>query len=126
MNLIIPWICVTLVLRYVCVYMHACVDSIHISIKQWPVFVHLFLLYNYCLYISQGPLEQFIHSMEPQLRQLGLPTTLKKGLVHFFFHYLCHIIGVIVLLSDHIVCKKGDTLTPEQARLLVSVCYSSW
>ena len=26
-----------------------------------------------------GPLEQFIHSMEPQLRQLGLPTTLKKG-----------------------------------------------
>ncbi|XP_065910215.1 mRNA turnover protein 4 homolog [Dysidea avara] len=54
--------------------------------------------------LSAGPLEQFIHSMEPQLRQLGLPTTLKKG--------------VIVLLSDHIVCKKGDTLTPEQARLL--------
>ena len=26
-----------------------------------------------------GPLDQFQHSMEPQLRQLGLDTTLKKG-----------------------------------------------
>lgn len=29
--------------------------------------------------LDPGPLEQFPHSMEPQLRQLGLPTTLKKG-----------------------------------------------
>lgn len=25
-----------------------------------------------------------------------------------------------MLLTDHVVCRKGDTLTPEQARLLVS------
>lgn len=30
--------------------------------------------------LDAGPLEQFPHSMEPQLRQLGLPTALKKGL----------------------------------------------
>lgn len=29
--------------------------------------------------LDAGPLEQFTHSMEPQLRQLGLPTALKKG-----------------------------------------------
>ncbi|XP_040182723.1 mRNA turnover protein 4 homolog [Rana temporaria] len=54
--------------------------------------------------LDAGPLEQFTHSMEPQLRQLGLPTALKKG--------------VVTLLSDYEVCKDKDTLTPEQARLL--------
>ncbi|KAK6321474.1 mRNA turnover protein 4 homolog [Coregonus clupeaformis] len=54
--------------------------------------------------LDEGPLEQFPHSMEPQLRQLGLPTALKKG--------------VVTLLKDHDVCKEGDTLTPEQARIL--------
>ncbi|XP_041129272.1 mRNA turnover protein 4 homolog [Polyodon spathula] len=54
--------------------------------------------------LDEGPLEQFPHSMEPQLRQLGLPTALKKG--------------VVTLLSDHMVCKEGDVLTPEQARIL--------
>lgn len=29
--------------------------------------------------LDEGPLEHFTHSMEPQLRQLGLPTALKKG-----------------------------------------------
>lgn len=29
--------------------------------------------------VKSGPLLNFPHSMEPQLRQLGLPTTLKKG-----------------------------------------------
>ena len=29
--------------------------------------------------LDAGPLEQFTHNMEPQLRQLGLPTALKKG-----------------------------------------------
>ncbi|KAL1778356.1 mRNA turnover protein 4-like [Sigmodon hispidus] len=54
--------------------------------------------------LDPGPLRQFPHYMEPQLRQLGLPTALKKG--------------VVTLLSDYEVCKEGDVLTPEQARIL--------
>uniref|UniRef100_F7C107 Ribosome assembly factor mrt4 n=2 Tax=Ornithorhynchus anatinus TaxID=9258 RepID=F7C107_ORNAN len=54
--------------------------------------------------LDVGPLDQFPHSMEPQLRQLGLPTALKKG--------------VVTLLSDYEVCKEGDVLNPEQARVL--------
>lgn len=49
------------------------------------------------------------HNMEPQLRKLGLPTELIKGIVH--------------LRSDHQVCKEGDILTPEQAQILVFHCY---
>lgn len=30
--------------------------------------------------LEPGPLEQFPHSMEPQLRQLGLPTALQRGM----------------------------------------------
>ncbi|NXY51200.1 MRT4 protein, partial [Ceuthmochares aereus] len=59
---------------------------------------------TYTVSLDTGPLEQFPHSMEPQLRQLGLPTALKKG--------------VVMLLSDYEVCKEGDVLTPEQARIL--------
>ncbi|NXC43843.1 MRT4 protein, partial [Penelope pileata] len=59
---------------------------------------------TYTVSLDTGPLEQFPHSMEPQLRQLGLPTALKKG--------------VVTLLSDYEVCKEGDILTPEQARVL--------
>ncbi|NXL48818.1 MRT4 protein, partial [Podilymbus podiceps] len=59
---------------------------------------------TYAVSLDTGPLEQFPHSMEPQLRQLGLPTALKKG--------------VVTLLSDYEVCKEGDVLTPEQARVL--------
>jgi mRNA turnover protein 4 len=29
--------------------------------------------------LKQGPLPQFSHSIEPQLRSLGLPTKLEKG-----------------------------------------------
>ncbi|XP_003973399.1 mRNA turnover protein 4 homolog [Takifugu rubripes] len=54
--------------------------------------------------LDEGPLEQFPHSMEPQLRQLGLPAALKKG--------------VVTLLKDYEVCKQGDVLTPEQTRIL--------
>ncbi|KAM9814117.1 mRNA turnover protein 4 homolog [Neosynchiropus ocellatus] len=54
--------------------------------------------------LDAGPLQQFTHSMEPQLRQLGLPTALKKG--------------VVTLLQDYQVCKEGEPLTPEQARVL--------
>lgn len=54
--------------------------------------------------LSAGPLTQFQHTMEPQLRQLGLPTTMEKG--------------VITLISDYEVCKEGAVLTPEQCQIL--------
>jgi len=53
---------------------------------------------------NEGPLPQFQHSMEPLLRQLGLPTILKDG--------------IILLERDYSVCKSGDKLTPEQAKIL--------
>eukprot|EP00088_Acartia_fossae_P048012 TRINITY_DN5222_c0_g1_i5.p1 TRINITY_DN5222_c0_g1~~TRINITY_DN5222_c0_g1_i5.p1 ORF type:complete len:239 (+),score=50.88 TRINITY_DN5222_c0_g1_i5:41-757(+) len=54
--------------------------------------------------LPEGPLPEFSHAIEPQLRNLGLPTSLKKG--------------VVTLLKEHIVCSAGDTLTSEQARIL--------
>lgn len=33
--------------------------------------------------------------------------------------------GVVTLLSDYEVCKEGDVLTPEQARVLVSAAWPS-
>jgi len=54
--------------------------------------------------LKQGPLDMFGHSMEPQLRQLGLPVQLVKGQV--------------TLLGEHTVCVEGDVLTSEQARIL--------
>eukprot|EP01135_Chromosphaera_perkinsii_P002496 Nk52_evm12s224 gene=Nk52_evmTU12s224 len=54
--------------------------------------------------LPAGPLRQFPHMMEPMLRELGLPTALEKG--------------VIVLQGDYVVCKAGQALTPEQARVL--------
>ncbi|XP_059144649.1 mRNA turnover protein 4 homolog [Physella acuta] len=54
--------------------------------------------------LEEGPLPEFSHSLEPQLRQLGLPTQLKKG--------------VIQLLNEHTVCEKGQVLNPEQCRIL--------
>ncbi|XP_015512561.1 mRNA turnover protein 4 homolog [Neodiprion pinetum] len=59
---------------------------------------------NETITIPEGPMPEFAHSIEPHLRQLGLPTSLQKG--------------VVTLLKDHEVCKKGQTLTPEQARIL--------
>ena len=44
--------------------------------------------------------------MEPQLRKLGMHTSLKKG--------------IVTLDIDFDVCKKGDKLNPEQARILVN------
>lgn len=46
----------------------------------------------------------FPPSMEPQLRKLGLTTRLDKG--------------VITLMGRQTVCKKGGTLTAEQAQIL--------
>jgi len=61
------------------------------------------------LELFEGPLPQFDHSMEPQLRRLGMPTSLKKG--------------VITLIKPFKVCQKGDVLTPEQAQILVHILY---
>lgn len=49
-------------------------------------------------------MEQFPHSMEPGFRKLGLPTELKNGVIH--------------LREDFVVCKEGQTLTPERADIL--------
>lgn len=54
--------------------------------------------------LDEGPLKQFSHSIEPHLRQLGMPTALQKG--------------VVTLIKDFQVCKEGDILTPEQAQIL--------
>eukprot|EP01119_Soliformovum_irregulare_P007822 TRINITY_DN20348_c0_g1_i1.p1 TRINITY_DN20348_c0_g1~~TRINITY_DN20348_c0_g1_i1.p1 ORF type:complete len:225 (-),score=45.66 TRINITY_DN20348_c0_g1_i1:22-696(-) len=54
--------------------------------------------------LPEGPLPQFQHSMEPFLRGLGMPTKLNKG--------------VIELITEFQVCKVGDELTPEQAKIL--------
>ena len=59
--------------------------------------------------IPEGPLPQFGHAMEPQLRALGLPTSLKKGVIH--------------LLKSHSVCKQGEKLTSEQAQILKLLDY---
>jgi len=53
--------------------------------------------------LPEGPLD-LPHSMEPQLRQLGLPTKLKDG--------------VIVLNQEHTVCTAGKALTTQQAVIL--------
>jgi len=54
--------------------------------------------------VPEGPLPQFSHSLEPYLRKLGLPTELQNGIIN--------------LRKDHDICKSGEALTPEQARLL--------
>jgi len=54
--------------------------------------------------LNEGPLPQFSHAIEPYIRKLGMPTVLK--------------VGVVTLTRDYVLCKVGDILTPEQARLL--------
>jgi len=59
---------------------------------------------NQDVQIPQGPTE-FTHSMEPYLRTtLGMPTSLKNG--------------VVTLERDFKVCKIGEELSPEQAQIL--------
>lgn len=49
--------------------------------------------------LPKGPLEDFSHSIEPHLRQLGLPTSLERGVIHLIKEYqviicfLCKILG---------------------------------
>ena len=54
--------------------------------------------------LPAGPLPQFQHTMEPQLRQLGMPTCMQKG--------------VITLITEYQVCKEGVVLSPEQCQIL--------
>ena len=54
--------------------------------------------------LDKGPLPDFGHSMEPQLRQMGMPVALQRG--------------IVTLLEDYTVCTAGATLTSEQARIL--------
>jgi len=55
------------------------------------------------------PPEPFPHNEEPQLRKLGLSTSLNKG--------------VPTLTNPHELCKKGKPLTGEQAQLLKLIGY---
>ncbi|KAI8872173.1 N-terminal nucleophile aminohydrolase [Ramicandelaber brevisporus] len=52
--------------------------------------------------------EPFPSNMEPQLRNLGMPTSLK--------------VGKVVIENDYTICKEGDSLTPNQAQLLKLFC----
>ena len=51
------------------------------------MFIYIFIFFTLyssifiILFYIQGPLDQFTHSMEPNLRQLGLPTSLQKGII---------------------------------------------
>ena len=51
-----------------------------------------------------GPLEGWAGSMEPMLRKLGLPTTLKTGVIHVDRAYP--------------LCTEGEVLNAEQCKLL--------
>ncbi|PSN40831.1 mRNA turnover protein 4 [Blattella germanica] len=54
--------------------------------------------------LPAGPLSQFPHSIEPHLRQLGMPTSLQKG--------------VVTLREEFRVCTVDQPLNPEQAKIL--------
>eukprot|EP01129_Flabellula_baltica_P016975 TRINITY_DN926_c0_g1_i1.p1 TRINITY_DN926_c0_g1~~TRINITY_DN926_c0_g1_i1.p1 ORF type:complete len:219 (-),score=47.65 TRINITY_DN926_c0_g1_i1:29-685(-) len=59
---------------------------------------------NKTITVEKGPLTQFDASLEPYLRQQGLPTELKNG--------------VINCLVNYTLCEEGEELTPEQCTLL--------
>ena len=75
--------------------------------KRFPDFPHSGDIVAETVHLQEGLLPQFSHAIEPHLRKLGLPTRLQRGIPE--------------LIKEHTVCKKGDTLTPEQASILVSV-----
>lgn len=65
---------------------------------------------TYRVVVSEGEVkrgysqEVFPNNMEPQLRELGMPTRLKQG--------------KITINEEYVICEKGDRLTPQQAQLL--------
>ncbi|EGN98330.1 hypothetical protein SERLA73DRAFT_183279 [Serpula lacrymans var. lacrymans S7.3] len=54
--------------------------------------------------VHSDPPEPFPHNEEPQLRKLGLTTSMKRG--------------VPTLEAPHKLCEKGKVLSPEQTQLL--------
>jgi len=56
--------------------------------------------------LSAGMLDKdvFPASIEPRIRQLGMPTILQNGITH--------------LQGNYTVCKQGEVISPEQAKLL--------
>ena len=56
------------------------------------------------VYCRTDPPETLPHNIEPQLRALGMPTQLKRG--------------VPTLLENFVVCRKGEKLTTERAQIL--------
>ena len=54
--------------------------------------------------VPEGPLPQFNYSMDGFLREIGLPVQLQNG--------------TIVCIRDHQVCKQGEPLTKNQAKVL--------
>ncbi|KAI7834175.1 ribosomal protein L10-domain-containing protein [Kickxella alabastrina] len=48
--------------------------------------------------------EPFPNNMEPEMRDLGMPTRLREG--------------KITIDSDYVICEEGDRLTSQQSRLL--------
>ncbi|QQP56106.1 Ribosome assembly factor mrt4 [Caligus rogercresseyi] len=54
--------------------------------------------------LPEGPIPEMSFAIEPQLRSLGLPSALKKGILH--------------LTKEHVVCKEGSTLNSNQTRIL--------
>ncbi|KAK1862093.1 hypothetical protein I4F81_004669 [Pyropia yezoensis] len=56
------------------------------------------------LLFTNRPDAEFVASQEPDLRALGLPVSLVRG--------------VVTLVGDFVVCEVGDTLTAQRAKLL--------
>lgn len=87
--------------------------------------------------LPEGPLmcgvEPMVHSMEPTVRALGLPSLLKNGWIFLMprvgdpsrsqpsLSRPVIAIGVVTLTKDHTLCKEGEPLTPEQAKILVGI-----
>lgn len=59
------------------------------------------------LYAGFESLKRFSHSMEPHLRQLGLPTRLVNSKIE--------------LMSDYMVCQEGKPITVSNCKVLVII-----